>query len=154
MLAVNIDTGTTSTSSGGELGSRYTKDDGTEWMYVHANGAISAGDVVLIDESFEADSIDTTNSASGFGQPCGVASVAFADNEYGWVQIYGVCSAIGVLDAAAANVAINTTATAGKLDDDATAGAEVVTGIVLTTAEGTGLTAPGFLNYPIVGATL
>ena len=154
MYAIGTDVTTSTESSGFDLGSRFTDNEGKEYIYVHANGAIVAADVVLIDEAYEADQIDTTNSASGFGQVCGVALGAFTDNYYGWVQIYGVVSAINVASSCAANIAINSTATAGRLDDDATVGAEVVNGIVLTTAETTGNTAPGFLSYPTVGATL
>jgi hypothetical protein len=70
------------------------------------------------------------------------------------MQIYGPAN-VNVLASCGANKAINTTATAGTLDDDATAGSEVISGLVLTTARstGTGL-APAMLNHPTVGATL
>lgn len=98
--------------------------------------------------------MDTTNSATTIGQACGVAQVAFADDDYGWLQIYGVTN-VQVSASAAANVALNSTATDGQLDDDATTGAEVIDGIVLTTARGgTAGTAPGYLQYPRVGATI
>ena len=139
-----------------ELGTRTVANDGSEWMYVQADsaGVTGAGYVVLIDEDYAADMIETTNSATGFGQFVGVAAVAFTASYYGWVQISGVAS-IRVAASAAANVALNTTATAGVLDDDATVGAEVVNGAVLTTADGgSGSAAAGVLNGANVGATL
>jgi hypothetical protein len=138
------------------LGTRINGTDGTEWTYVKASGAIaSKGQVVLIDEDWAAALISTTNSATGFGQRCGVAPGAIADTAYGWVQTAGVCDEIQVAASCGANKAINSTATGGQLDDDATTGAEVVSGIVLTTARGgTAGTAPGVIFNPVVGATL
>jgi hypothetical protein len=129
--------------------------DGSAWVFCQANGAITADYVVVIDEDWQADMIDTTNSATSFGQLVGVCAAAAADNEYVWVQVFGVCDAIQVAASAAANVALNSTATAGQIDDDGTAGAETIDGIILTTARAaTAGTAPGFLNWPKVGATL
>ncbi|MGI9338548.1 MAG: hypothetical protein ACR2P4_08580 [Gammaproteobacteria bacterium] len=135
-----------------ELGTQVELDDGRVFVYVHANGAIVAGDVVLVDETWEADQIDTTNSATGFGQRVGVATAAFADNDFGWLQINGVVASINVGTSAATNVQLNSTATAGRIDDDATAGSEDVLGIATTGAESSNLAA-GFLSYPTVGAT-
>jgi hypothetical protein len=138
------------------LGQLVRGSDGTEWAYVQADGAIaSAGQVVLLDEGWQAALASTTNTATGFGQRCGVAAGALADNEYGWVQVGGVCDAIQVAASCAANVALNSTATAGQIDDDATAGAEVINGIVLTTARAASAgTAAGVIFDPKVGATL
>ena len=135
------------------VGDRATGKDGSIWQYVQANGAIAAGDVVLLDEDWQADQLDLTNSASAFGQSVGVAAAAFADNEYGWVQVFGVCDAINCGSSCAANATVNSTSTAGRVDDDATAGSEDIDGLILTTAESSGNTAPGLLNYPKVGAT-
>lgn len=131
------------------LGDRYTAQDGKEWVYVQANGAITgAGYVVIIDEAYDAAQITTSNDA--LGDKVGVANCAFADNDYGWVQIYGPCL-IRVSASCAANVPLNTTATAGQLDDDATAAALVIAGAVLTTARAASAgTAPGILTYPYV----
>ena len=139
-----------------ELGTVSGGNDGSEWVYVQADagGVTGAGYVVLIDEDYAADMIDTTNTASAFGQMVGVASAAATASYYGWVQRKGTAS-IRVAASCAANTAINSTGTAGQLDDDATTGAEVVNGIVLTTANGGAAgTAEGVLDYPSVGATL
>lgn len=135
-----------------ELGTRMMGAAGKEYVYVQADGAITANDVVLITEAFQADQLDTTNSASAFGDMVGVAGATFADNEYGWVQIKGACS-VNVGTSCAANTAVNSTGTAGRVDDDATSGAEVVTGLVTTGAESSNVAA-AMLNYPSVGATL
>lgn len=138
------------------LGQRVTGNDNSVFVYCQAFGAVTGdGYVVLINEDFtQADLIETTNSATGFGQNVGVAKAVLANDEYGWFQISGTTSFRG-LASAAANVALNTTATAGALDDDATTGAEVITGIAFTTAVGGSAgNAQGVLNFPIVGATL
>ena len=146
----------THTSPEFEVGTRHEDENGKEYVYVQADagGATGAGYVVLVDESYAADMIDTTNSATGFGQIAGVATAAVAASEYCWVQIFGPAD-IRVAASCAANTAINTTGTAGQLDDDASVGAEVIDGITLTTANGGSAgTAAGFLTYPRVGATL
>jgi hypothetical protein len=131
------------------LGDRYVAQDGKEWVYIQASGAITgAGYVVIIDEAYDAAQITTSNDA--LGDKIGVANCAFADNDYGWVQIYGPCL-IRVSASCAANAPLNTTATAGQLDDDATAGALVIAGAVLTTARAASAgTAAGILTYPYV----
>lgn len=134
------------------LGDRWCTHDGKEYVYVQADGAISANDVVIITEAYQADQIDTTNSASAFGDMVGVADAAFADDDYGWVQVKGPCT-INVATSCAANTELNSTGTAGRVDDDATAGAEVVVGLVTTGAESSNAAA-GMLIYPRVGATL
>lgn len=138
------------------LGDCTKGEDGSEWVYVQADGAITgAGFVVLLDEDYQADMIDTTNSASALGQKVGVAAAAFADNEYGWVQIAGTAEVQG-LASCAANAAVNSTATAGAVDDDASSGAEIIERMVLTTAVGGGgaANAEAVLSHPTVGATI
>ncbi len=136
-----------------------TDDDGAKgYIYVQANGAITGdGYVCDIDgSSFDAAMSTTTTTAPGTGQgkPVGVARAAFADNAYGWLQIYGP-GTVRVAASAAAYTALNSTATAGQIDDDGTTGAEVIDGIVLDVANGGSAgTAAGFINWPRVGATL
>ena len=134
------------------LGTRMKGAGGAEYVYVQASGVITANDVVIIDENFQADQIDTTNSAGAVGDKAGVAAATFADNDYGWAQIYGACT-INVGSGCAANIKLNTTGTAGRVDDDATAGAETILGLVTTAAE-SGNAAAGMLNYPMIDATL
>ena len=124
-----------------------------QYLYVKANTALSgAGLVCTIDASHGADALSTSNDARG--NIVGVAMAAIAANSYGWLQIRGTCS-MSVKASAAANVRLNTTATAGYIDDDGTAGSMQVEGAYLTTARGgTDGTAAARLNYPFVSATL
>lgn len=135
-----------------ELGTRMMGAAGREYVYVQANGAITANDVVILTEAFQADQIDTTNSAGAVGDKVGVAPATFADDEYGWVQIYGACT-VNVGSSASANTKLNSTGTAGRVDDDATSGAETILGLVTTAAESSN-EAAGMLNYPMIDATL
>lgn len=138
------------------VGTRAYGNDGSEWIYVKADagGVTGAGYVVLIDENYDCDMIDTTNSASGRNQLVGVSPIAVTASYYFWAQIGGTCS-IRVAASAAANTVLNSTATAGQLDDDATMGAEVVDRLTLTTARGGSAgTAEGVIFQPVVGATL
>ena len=120
--------------------------DGKKWVYVKASSAIAQYDVVTYDETFSTvvAPLGTANDARG--DKVGVAPVAIASGDYGWLQIYGPCT-MNVLASCAANVRINTTATAGSLDDDGTAGSMAVDGIYLTTARGgSNGSAAGILN--------
>jgi len=134
------------------LGETVAGNGGTEWEYVQADGAITANFVVFIDETGQAKMLSTSNDARG--DKVGVAGVAFADNEYGWICRKGAID-VQVTASAAANTQLNTTSTAGQLNDDATSTTYSIDGLFLTTARGgTDGTAPAMLNYPIVGAVL
>lgn len=132
-----------------------------EYLYVQfpASTALAVGDVVLVNGSGVASVATTTTTTPGnaAGRRVGVVVTAVASSataQFGWVQVYGP-SSVRVLANAAQNTILNTTATAGVLDDDATAGAEVIDGLVLNATNG-GATAAvaASLNYPFVGRTL
>lgn len=150
--AIGADFTTTKTTAQFDVGTHMKGNDGAEWVYVQANGAITAaGYVAAITEAFQA--AMATNTVAGYGNIIGVAGVAFADNDYGWLQIKGPAS-IRVAASCAANVAITTTTTAGQLDDAAGTGTKTITGIALTTANGGSAgTAAGVLNYPVTAGT-
>lgn len=136
------------------LGNLGVDDDGKIYQFVRANGAITLGDVVVIDESGDADQVGTTESAAGTGQglPVGVALVTVADNDWCWVQRYGVTAAVNAATGCAAHTEVNTTGTPGRVDDGAS-GAEVVAGLTIT-ATAADNTAPGILNWPFIGRVL
>lgn len=134
------------------LGDFHRDDTGRGFVYVQASAAVAASDVVQITSAYAIATVTTANSLRG--TKIGVAPVAFAADDYGWVQVDGPATA-NVLANCAANVRINTTATPGKLDDDGTAGAKQIQGIVLTTANGAGANArAAILNYPYVDVTI
>lgn len=142
----------------GTIGWNMTSAGPKGYIYVQDSGAAitSAGYVCLVDgSSFTAVMATTTTSApgTGAGKLAGVASAAIAASGYGWLQIFGAGN-IQTAAAAGAYTILNTTATAGKLDDDATAGSEVIDGIVLDAATGSATTGAAFINWPKVGRTL
>ncbi len=135
------------------LGDHLAGNDGAVFVYCSANGAVTANDVCLLPQDWDADALDTTNSASALGEKVGVGMGTLTDNQYGWFMICGTHDSINVGSSAAANAQLNSTATAGRIDDDATTGSEDVERLFLTTAESSGNTAPGVLTHPTVGAT-
>lgn len=146
-------TDTTAVFSLGTIAQDYN-GDWYKYVQADANGFL-AGDAVVINASNVGDKADTTSSAPGTGQgfPVGVPTVVFAASEYGWVKIYGAVTNLRVGTGAAIGTILNTTATAGRLDDDATVGAEVIDGIVTTAAEASNAAA-AYLQWPKVGRTL
>lgn len=164
---IGLDVTQVSTTQGFALGARGAIEDQTtgsgtrEYIYVSfaASTARAIGDVVAINASGAATALTTTNSAPGqaVGRRVGVVVATVASStsvQYGWVQIYGI-GGVSVLASAVLNTPLNTTATAGALDDDATAGSEVIDGLVLAaTNGGSPAVVNAFLNYPFVGRTL
>ena len=124
-------------------------DDSNGYLFCRASGAISAGDVVVIDEDGQAARLSTAND--DFGDRLGVAAASLVDSQSGWMQVFGAAE-VNVEADCAAHCQLYSTATDGRLDDTDTDAAEIV-GIVLTTARdaAAGLS-PGFLNWPAVGA--
>lgn len=97
-----------------------------EFLFVQADGAIDQYGFVKIEADGQAAMLTTTNAGSNCLQ-IGVAQVAFANDEYGWVWIGGVNGGgvgSGIKGKVAANFVakanLNTTATAGVADDAST----------------------------------
>lgn len=135
------------------LGDRHIDHTGNEYVFVLAGvGGITANFVATIDEAYGAVMVSTSNDARG--DLLGVAPATIAAGSFGWVQVKGVCN-VQVAASCAANARLNTTATAGQLDDDGTAGSFTCDGIFLTTARAASAgIAPGILNYSIQGVVL
>jgi len=135
------------------LGDRYCDSEGKQYIWCQADGAITANDVVIISEAYQADQIDTTNSAGALGDRVGVAPYTFADDDYGWIQVEGPCT-VNVATSCAANTKLNSTATAGRVDDDATGGAETIHGLYTTGDESSNEAAGILVSQPHIDATL
>lgn len=122
---------------------------GKAYLYVQASGAITGdGYVVTIDETFQAAALTTSNDAEG--DKVGVVEAAFADNEYGWAQVYGACG-IRTEQEALANSFLGATSDAGQVDDAAATGL-YISGMNLGTATGgaDAVNTTGFLNWPVI----
>lgn len=135
------------------LGTANRDDDGREWIYVQAGaGGLAASQAAVMTAGYSAVAATTANAL--YGQLVGVPAIAIPANSFGWVQTFGPCT-VNVAASCAANVRINTTATAGRLDDDGTVGAKVISHIALTVANGgAAANVAAFLARPIVAATL
>lgn len=128
-IGARFDTPTTAQEF--KLGECNYGSDGTEWVYVQANGAIDQYDAVAIDENFQAAAL--TKALADAGHTVGVAQATFADNEYGWVACKGSNVQVNVLASCAADTQLYTSGTAGHLDDTATS-QTAIDGIVIVTA--------------------
>jgi len=124
LIGVNLGVTTTGTTTDGEgaafaLCTQVTGNDGFVWIYVQASGAITQYDYVCINNSFQ--TAKGTKALVDQGMEIGIAQVAFADNDFGWVLVKGTGSQykVNVLISCTASVLLSTTATAGYLDDTA-----------------------------------
>lgn len=130
-----------------------------EFIYGRASGAVTGLGYVVVESSGNIfQHITTANTAAGqngHGARVGVAQAVMATNQYGWFQVYGK-SSLRTAASCARGTRINTTATVGVVDDDGTAGARAINGVVLGTATGgaEATNADAYLSYPTVGATL
>jgi hypothetical protein len=132
-----------------------------EFIYGTATAAITGLGYVCVEGILNANfsMITTANTAAGqlggAGSRVGVAQAALATGQSGWFQVVGK-SSIRTAASAALGTRLNTTATAGVVDDDGTASSRQVFGAVLKTATGgaEATNADGRLMYPIVGVTL
>lgn len=158
IIPTQVWTGVAPDLPGFSLGCLGSDDEGNVYQFVKADagGFTGAGYAVIIEPGYIGDMADTTESAPGAGRgyPVGLAMAAVAANGFGWVLRNGVGSA-RVAASAAKGTRLNTTATAGQLDDDGTAGAEEITGLALHAANGgaAGLVT-AFVTWPYVGVTL
>jgi len=132
---VGVNVALTHTTPQFEVGTRASGDDGTEWVYIRANGAISQYHFVGIDETWS-EAASLTSAMADDGWSIGAVQVAFADNEYGWAVCRGNI-ATGTYDAStAADSVLHTSATAGQLQSLTSVGTKI-DGIVLPVAAGT-----------------
>ncbi len=101
------------------LGSRAYGDDGAEFVYIKAEGAIAVGAPVEI--SAGVGEAASASSAKGF---LGIATAAFADEEYGYIQTAGRVLA---LVPSGVSLADTLTAGSGALSGTLTSGTKFAT---------------------------
>ena len=100
------------------LGTRAVGNDGSEWIYVVANGTIAANATVIINNAFVIAATTGAAAVSGIPNMVGFAQVAFAANTYGWVMLRGKPTIL-VAANTDVNTALWTTDTAGVLSSTA-----------------------------------
>lgn len=128
-VGVNVDV--VSSSPGHGLGDVARGKDGSRWVYVKANSAITQYMCVTMDKTFGAN--PSTKTHVDLGRKIGFAQVAFTASQYGWVATEGGNNGLYVRarNSCAVGVALYTTAVAGYLDDTS-ASQTLVNGVVLT----------------------
>lgn len=133
-----------------KLGDIASDTDG-EYMFVKAGASVAQYAFVLISDAFLA---TETSGASTIVQHVGVAQVALAANEFGWVWIGGPAGGgVGkgirgkIAASYVANTPLLTTATAGVADDAGSTTIKNVSGTVATTgAANVELKSTGYLT--------
>lgn len=131
----------------GDVGS----DTDGEWMFVKASASVAQYAFVLVSDTF---TVAETSGASTIVQHVGVAQVALATNEYGWVWIGGPAGGgVGkgikgkIAASYVANTPLLTTATSGVADDAGSTTIKNVSATTLTTgAASVELKSTGYLT--------
>lgn len=138
---------------GHALGQKAEGEGGAVYLYVRFAAAQVRGNAVHLDKDHLATLLTTTSSP--LGNRVGIVrATTAAANDYGWVQIAGQVG-VNVAASAAANIRLNTTATAGRLDDDGTTGAKTIERMFLNVANGgAAAVVEASLTFPTVGATI
>ena len=133
------------------LGQYAHGDYGGVYIYGVASAALALGDVVYFDKEFSAAGITTT--ASPRGAKVAATKYAMASGQYGWFQVGGQ-ALVKANAAAVVNTRLNTTATAGAVDDDGTTGAKAILGLVFAVTASSAATFEATLTEPFVDVTL
>ena len=114
----------------GNIGFNSSPDGSKGYIYIQAAGTIGANHAVTWTRVFQCAELDTGNDHPG--APVGVVTDAFADDEYGWVQLYGPASVETA--AVGANGVPGATGTDGRIDDT---GTPEILGLWITAAQTT-----------------
>ena len=128
--------------------------DGKKYIYVQlgSGGVTGDGYVCTIDGAFEAVMLTTSNDVDG--DQIGVAEGAGAEDDYGWLQVYGPAGVRSEQDALA-NAFLGATTDAGQVDDAAATGL-YIDGIVFRTATGAAdaVNDTAFLTFPRIATRM
>ena len=118
----------------------------TEWVYVEANGAISAGDIVEVTASGTASRATTAGPRTSVTE-LAAAQNAFATGEYGWVARRGYGLTVAVSGTTQPGTLYIAT-TSGKLSN--TSASSTIAGIIINNASATATTTTttGTLTWP------
>jgi len=105
-----------------KLGTQLEFSDGDMFQYVEFAGALDDAKVYVITPDFEVGGGVTTALAASAPHACGVLATEVTAAGYGWIQRQGTFPAVEYATGMDPDVALYTTATAGRLDDAVTAG--------------------------------
>lgn len=128
------------------VGTKVLGSQDTEWVYVEANGAISAGDICEISASGTATRATTAGPRTSVTE-LGCAQNAFATGEFGWVARRGYGLTIAISATVQPGVLYIAT-TSGKLSN--TSASSTIAGIIINngSATATTTTTTGTLTWP------
>lgn len=142
-------------------GQRLRDNAGGEWVYakVALNSTAGVqGNAYHINGAGVAVLATTTLALFGFmlGFPAVAIPADTVNDQYAWFQVHGPCEGIRVAASCVQRVRLNTTATAGLLDDDATSGAKTADGVTIDTTDASAATSTvaGILTNARVLTTL
>lgn len=137
----------TQTSSAAQftLGDHLLSNNDGEWVYVLANGAITAGDCVTITSSGTATRATPANVAAGYEMA--FAQFAFADTEYGWVGRRGNQLTVNCSSTTALN-AVLYIGSSGKLSSTASSGTVAGVSLSYASTSATVQAIPAFVSWP------
>lgn len=135
---LSIKLGATTTTQGFDLGTRATGNDGTVWRYVRATAAVDAYDTVMFGRDWLIAPATATGVATG--DMVGIAQVAFAADEYGWICTEADTITVAVSATATAAIQLYIATTAGKLSTTASSGTLAGVHLDATTSASTGVT--------------
>ena len=131
-------------AKGIRAGSRKKDYAGNEYILLKGVASLAAGDAVVFDETFASARLST---ATAVGQPVAVAmSANTSSSNYSWFQVYGKATVSSGALTVAADAQLQSTGTAGAVDDTATAGKTIVGAVSASANSGGFITA--WLNYP------
>lgn len=126
------------------LGTKKVDIAGNVYIYMKGVASLAARDAVVFDEGFVTARLSTSTAVA---QPVAIAMTAnTASTSFSWFQIYGVGAGTSV-GTTAADTYLQSTATAGQLDDTTTAGKTIV-GMTAAAAGTAGASMAVWLNYP------
>lgn len=118
-----------------------------EFVYLKGVASTVVGDAVRIIEGHGTARLLATDTSAG--QPVAFAMSANVANQYGWYCVRGRCAAV-FAGAAVAGASVQATATAGSIDDTATAGDYISGTVVAATVAGAGA-GDVYTAYPTFG---
>lgn len=138
------------------LGNKVTMSDAGEAVYIKAGAAITAGDVLIVNQSTgSAQGITTTlvsanATAATQSYLVAVAHSTLASGQHGWACVKGAPFA-GINIGASCNkgTPLYTTATAGQLNTSQTS-TVLIAGIEATVTTTTAAVVAGFCNNPVI----
>ena len=116
---------------GFEPGTIGSSPSGQMCVFVQADGAIDADRLIAIEAGYRAR--QRTSATIVHGSRLGVATEAFADDEYGWLVVWGEAQVNAAADVSAGN-ALNLHASSAGDVQPATANTPEILGIHATTA--------------------